>query len=215
MGWFMTNTGSQEGLFPMMSVKLLAICFVCMAMVAASGAKAANPVVTMETSMGTVKIELYEDKAPVSVKNFLSYVDDKFYDSTIFHRVMGRENNTSDFMIQGGGFTADMKEKANKKAAIKNEASNGISNARGTVAMARTGDPDSATCQFYINIGNNTFLDKAESQDGHGYCVFGKVTEGMDIVDKIKAVPTGRKGGMGNVPNDTITIKSIRKAAGS
>ena len=161
--------------------------------------------VVMETSMGTIKIELFADKAPISVKNFLSYVDDKHYDGTIYHRVI------KDFMIQGGGFDADMKQKKTK-AAITNESGNGLANTRGTLAMARTSDPDSATSQFFINTVDNGFLDKAKSRDGVGYCVFGRVVEGMDVVDKIRAVATGQKAGMTDVPNETVTIKSVKKA---
>jgi cyclophilin family peptidyl-prolyl cis-trans isomerase len=183
-----------------------------------------NPVVVMETSMGTIKIELNQDKAPVSVKNFLVYVDDKFYDGTIFHRVIGKENNPKkeDFMIQGGGFTEDRKQKPTKEP-IKNEAGNGLSNAKYTIAMARTDDPNSATAQFYINVADNDFLDKL----GGGYAVFGKVIEGTEVVDKIKAVKTEEKkfavpdprdkaktveATFPNVPVDNIVIKSIRRA---
>ena len=169
-------------------------------------ASAANPVVVMETSMGTIKIELFEDKAPVSVKNFLSYVDDKFYDGTVFHRVIPT------FMIQGGGFEPGMKEKKTKDA-IKNESANGLSNTRGTLAMARTGEPDSATAQFYINVKDNAALDRANVRDKVGYCVFGKVTEGMDVVDKIKGVKTGNRGPHGDVPVDDVVIKTVRRAA--
>ncbi|HEY1376916.1 MAG TPA: peptidylprolyl isomerase [Gemmataceae bacterium] len=185
--------------------------------VAAAAAKAANPVVVMETSMGPIKIELYEDKTPITVKNFLSYVDDKFYDNTIFHRVMGKENSRDDFMIQGGGFTTDKKEKKTK-APIKNESGNGLSNTRGTIAMARTDDPDSATAQFFINIADNSRLDHYRG----GYAVFGKVIDGMDVVDKIKAVRTGRAtletpaGALPapNVPTENVIIKSVRRADG-
>ena len=174
-------------------------------------ARAANPVVVMETSMGTIKIELYPEKAPVTVKNFLSYVDDKFYDGTIFHRVMGKENtgNKEDFMIQGGGFEPEFKQKKTKDP-IKNEAGNGLSNKRGTVAMARTNDPDSATAQFFINVKDNDFLDK--SGRSAGYAVFGKVIEGMDIVDKIKAVETtGHRGRpLPNAPVKDVVIKSVK-----
>ena len=159
---------------------------------AAVPARAENTVVVVETSMGTIKIELFDDKAPITVKNFLSYVDGKHYDGTIFHRVIGKENSDHDFMIQGGGYEPGMKEKKTKEP-IKNEASNGISNTRGTLAMARTNDPDSATAQFFINVADNKFLDKAGRNPG--YAVFGKVVEGMDIVDRIKAVKTtGDKG---------------------
>ncbi|HMF11885.1 MAG TPA: peptidylprolyl isomerase, partial [Gemmataceae bacterium] len=138
-------------------------------------ARAENTVVVMETSAGTIKIELFDDKAPVTVKNFLSYVDDKHYDGTIFHRVMGKENSGRDFMIQGGGYGPGMKEKRTKDP-IKNEAGKGLSNERGTIAMARTNDPDSATAQFFINVVDNKSLDKSERNAG--YAVFGKVIEG-------------------------------------
>jgi peptidyl-prolyl cis-trans isomerase B (cyclophilin B) len=160
----------------------------------------AAPQVVMETSLGTVKLELDDAKAPITVANFLSYADDKFYDNTIFHRVIG------DFMIQGGGFEPGMKQKKTK-APIKNESGNGLSNVRGSIAMARTSDPDSATAQFYINVVNN-----ARSLDAPRYCVFGKVTEGMDVVDKIKAVATSRKAGHDDVPVQDVVIKSIQRA---
>jgi peptidyl-prolyl cis-trans isomerase B (cyclophilin B) len=194
----------------MLSLKVIALCFIALGMVTAGAARAANPVVLIETSMGNIKVELYEEKAPISVKNFLSYVDDKHYDGTIFHRIIGKENADRDFMIQGGGYDKDMKEKKTKPP-IKNEAGNGLSNVRGTVAMARTSVPDSATSQFYINVGDNSFLDRANSRDKVGYAVFGRVIEGMDVVDKIKAVKTGTKNGMGNVPNEPVVIKSIKR----
>jgi peptidyl-prolyl cis-trans isomerase B (cyclophilin B) len=167
-----------------------------------------DTMVVMETSHGTIKIELFADKAPVSVKNFLSYVDDKHYDGTVFHRVI------KDFMVQGGGFDADMKQKKTKPP-IANESSNGLKNTRGTLPMARTSDPDSATSQFFINTVDNAFLDKAQSRDGVGYCVFGRVTEGMDVVDKIRAVATGvdRKSGMSDVPTVAVTINKVTRAA--
>ncbi len=168
----------------------------------ASGAK--NPVVVMETSKGTIKIELYPDKAPDTVKNFLSYVDKKHYDGTIFHRVMPT------FMIQGGGMNPGLAEKKTD-GPIKNEAGNGLSNARGTIAMARTGNPHSATAQFFINTVDNRFLDKENARDGWGYCVFGKVIDGMDVVDKIKNVSTGNVGPHGDVPKEDIIIKSVKK----
>jgi cyclophilin family peptidyl-prolyl cis-trans isomerase len=164
-----------------------------------------NPSVVMTTSSGTIKIELYEDKAPITVKNFLAYVDEKFYDGTVFHRVI------PNFMIQGGGFEPGMNQKKTK-ATIKNESGNGLSNARGTLAMARTSDPDSATAQFFINVVNNDGLDKANSRDRVGYCVFGKVTEGLDVVDKIKAVKTSNKGGHGDVPVQDVTIQTVVRA---
>jgi cyclophilin family peptidyl-prolyl cis-trans isomerase len=176
-------------------------------MLAAAPARAANPVVVIETSMGTIKAELYQEKAPITVKNFLGYVDDKFYDGTIFHRVIGN------FMIQGGGFEPEFKQKKTK-APIKNESANGLSNKRGTLAMARTPEPDSATAQFYINVVDNDGLDKANASDGVGYCVFGKVIEGMDVVDKIKDVKTTGRGGrpLPDAPLKDVLIKSIRRA---
>ncbi len=159
-----------------------------------------NPVVLVETSMGNIKIELFEDKAPITVKNFLDYVDSKHYDGTIFHRVI------PNFMIQGGGMEPGLKEKQTK-AAIKNEAGNGLLNQRGTVAMARTNVPDSATAQFFINVKDNTFLDRANAGDGVGYAVFGRVIEGMDVADKIVNVPTFS----GGVPQHDVIIKSVRR----
>ena len=180
---------------------------------AAPALRAANPVVVMETSKGTIKIELFEDKAPVTVKNFLGYVDDKFYDDTIFHRVMGKENtrNNEDFMIQGGGMLPGLREKKTRDP-IKNEAGNGLSNERGTLAMARTSVPDSATAQFFINVKDNNFLDRAQAQDGVGYCVFGRVVEGMDVVDTIKSVATTTRSGHQDVPTQDVVIKSARRA---
>jgi cyclophilin family peptidyl-prolyl cis-trans isomerase len=162
-----------------------------------------NPVVIMDTSMGRIEIELYGDKAPLTVKNFLSYVDKKSYDGTIFHRVIAT------FMIQGGGFEPGMKEKATQ-APIKNESTNGVANKRGTIAMARTSDPNSATSQFFINVEDNEGLDKAKSRDGVGYCVFGKVIKGLDTVDKIRKVKTTRKFGHDDVPVEDVIIKSVR-----
>ncbi|MGL6073653.1 MAG: peptidylprolyl isomerase [Fimbriiglobus sp.] len=194
-----------------MLLKVMILGVVGLAMVAAGARAAENPVVVIETSMGNIKVELFEEKAPITVKNFLSYVDDKFYDATIFHRVIGKENSGKDFMIQGGGFTADMVQKKTKEQ-IKNEATNGVKNDRGTIAMARTGVVDSATSQFFINVADNNFLNHTEpTTRGFGYCAFGKVIEGMDVVDKIKAVKTGEKGGMGDVPVETVTIKSVKR----
>ena len=186
----------------MLSFKVVAMCFVVLGVIAASGVKAANPVVVMETNHGTVKIELFEDKAPISVKNFLSYVEDKHYDGLIFHRVI------EGFMIQGGGFDADMKQKK-VKAPIKNESGNGVKNQKGTIAMARTSDLDSATSQFYINVKDNDSLN-APGGENSGYAVFGRVIDGMDVVEKIKAVKTGKKMGMSDVPTEDVVIKSIR-----
>jgi len=187
----------------MISVKVIALCFIALGVVAANGARAANPVVVMETSMGTIKIELYEDKAPITVKNFLGYVKDKHYDGLIFHRVI--EN----FMIQGGGFAPGMKQKETKEP-IKNEAANGLSNTKYTIAMARTRVADSATSQFFINVKDNMGLDRANSPDKVGYCVFGKVIEGTDVVDKIKGVKTGMKNGFDDVPTEDVIIKSVK-----
>ncbi len=178
------------------------------ALLGAVSARAANPVYVIETSEGTIKIELYPDKAPKTVKNFEDYVADKFFDGTVFHRI------AKGFVIQGGGFEPGLKEKKTKDP-IKNEAANGLSNTRGTLAMARTSEPDSATSQFFINLkdDNAKFLDKANARDGHGYCVFGKVTEGMDVVDKIGAIDV--KGGQGlqrEYPVKEIVIKSVKKA---
>ena len=168
---------------------------------------AKNPVVVMKTSAGTIKIELFEDKAPISVKNFLAYVDDKHYDGTIFHRVIPT------FMIQGGGYEKGLRKEKKTKPAIKNESTNGLENTRGTLAMARTGEPDSATSQFFINVKDNDFLDKANADDGVGYAVFGKVIEGMDIVDKIKAVKTAERGGQEDVPVEDVVIESVTREA--
>ena len=166
---------------------------------------AANPVVTIETSVGSVDVELDEAKAPVSVKNFLGYVDSKFYDGTIFHRVI------NGFMIQGGGFTEGMKEKPTK-APIKNESNNGLRNDAGTIAMARTQDLDSATSQFYINVANNDSLN-ARGPEANGYAVFGRVVSGMNVVDRIKAVKTGSVHGHSDVPMDTVLIRSVKRKA--
>jgi cyclophilin family peptidyl-prolyl cis-trans isomerase len=187
----------------MLSVKVVALCFVVLGVVAVGGARAANPVVVVETNMGTIKIELFEDKAPTTVKNFLAYTKDKHYDGLIFHRVI------SDFMIQGGGFEPGMKERKTKEA-IKNESDNGLSNLRGTIAMARTSEPNSATSQFFINVKDNKFLDRAMARDKVGYCVFGRVTEGMEVVDKIKEVKTGTKMGHESVPEEDVVIKSVK-----
>ena len=158
--------------------------------------------VLMSTSLGDIKIELYEKEAPESVKNFLSYVNDKFYDGTIFHRVI------AGFMLQGGGFTENMEQKPTKPP-IKNEGGNGLKNDTYTLAMARTSVPDSATSQFFINVKNNDFLNRDKSQDGVGYAVFGKVIDGMDVVKKIEQMQTGRKGMYSDVPVEAVVIKSV------
>jgi len=164
-----------------------------------------NPVVVMSTSLGIIKIELYQDKAPITVKNFLRYVDEKHYDGTIFHRVI------PDFMIQGGGFAPGMKEKQTHDP-INNEAGNGLANKRGTIAMARTNEPDSATAQFFINVVDNAGLDRAKARDKVGYAVFGRVIVGMDVADRIVGVDTGRRGGHENVPVQDVIIRSVRRA---
>ncbi|HZV80815.1 MAG TPA: peptidylprolyl isomerase, partial [Geobacteraceae bacterium] len=162
-----------------------------------------NPVVLVETSMGNVKIELFAKDAPISVKNFLAYVHNGYYKGTIFHRVI------PGFMAQGGGLTAELQPKPGDLPAIKNEAGNGLKNDRGTVAMARTGMVDSATSQFFVNVVNNDFLNHRDnSPGGYGYAVFGKVVEGMDVVDKMVAAPQTRKNAVfQNVPNTPIVIK--------
>jgi peptidyl-prolyl cis-trans isomerase A (cyclophilin A) len=160
-----------------------------------------NPMVLMSTSKGDIKIELYPDKAPITVGNFLGYVKDGFYDGTIFHRVI------PGFMIQGGGFTPDMNQKPTRDP-IKNEADNGLKNNKGTITMARTNVVDSATSQFFINQASNDFLNHG-SRD-FGYAVFGKVVEGMDVVDKIAAAKTGSVGMFQDVPEEAIVIKSVR-----
>lgn len=164
--------------------------------------EAENPRVVLDTSEGKIVLELYMEKAPDTVQNFLGYIDAKFYDGTIFHRVI------PNFMIQGGGFTADMKKKSSR-APIRNEADSGLNNDRYTIAMARTGDPHSATAQFFINTAKNDFLNfKNTTEQGWGYAVFGKVVEGMDTVDAISAVKTNTRGSNGDVPVKPVVIKS-------
>ena len=163
-----------------------------------------NPQVILETSMGSITIELFKEKAPITVKNFLGYVRDGFYDGLIFHRVI------KDFMVQGGGMTESLEQKK-PKFAIKNEATNGLSNVRGTLAMARTAVVDSATSQFFINTVDNLFLNHRNKQpDSFGYCVFGQVLDGMEVVDQIRTVKTGNKSGHGDVPLEPVFINSAR-----
>ncbi len=170
---------------------------------AAAKERNATPMITIKTSIGEIQAELDPVKAPKTVANFLQYVKDGHYDGTIFHRVI------SNFMIQGGGFTKDFQQKATR-AAVVNEAGNGLKNVRGTLAMARTNVVDSATSQFFINVVDSDFLDhKDETARGFGYCVFGKVTKGLDVVDKIRAVKTGNANGMGDVPVEPVVILSI------
>ena len=164
-----------------------------------------NPKVEVDTAKGKIILELYADRAPKTVKNFLAYVDAGFYDGIIFHRVI------PNFMIQGGGFTADMQQKKTR-APIDNEADNGLRNERGTIAMARTSDPHSATAQFFINTKNNDFLNhKGKSPQGWGYAVFGRVVGGMDVVDAISGVKTGTRGPFRDVPTDPIVITRITR----
>ena len=189
-----------------MKIKLIVVLSALITLVTAgvTMAAAGNPKVEMETSKGKMVIELFPDKAPETVKNFLNYVETKYYDGTIFHRVIPK------FMIQGGGFTSDMKQKS-AGAPIKNEADNGLKNDRGTIAMARTGAPHSATAQFFFNSVNNDFLNhKSKTQQGWGYVVFGKVISGMDVIDAISAVKTVTRGGFRDVPAETIEIISAR-----
>jgi cyclophilin family peptidyl-prolyl cis-trans isomerase len=181
-----------------MKVRTLFTAFA--ALFGAAAAHAANPVVVLETNKGDIKIELFEDKSPITVKNFLQYVDDKHYDGLVFHRVI------SNFMIQGGGYDVDLKERKTR-APIKNESGNGVPNKRGYIAMARTNDLDSATSQFYINVVDNPNLDKGQ------YCAFGRVIDGMDVVDRIKSVPTGPRGHFeSDVPKEDVVIKKARRA---
>jgi cyclophilin family peptidyl-prolyl cis-trans isomerase len=175
---------------------------------AVAPATAANPQVRMTTSAGVIEIELYADKAPATVKNFLEYVDAGFYNGTIFHRVI------KGFMIQGGGFEPGMKQKPTR-APIQNEADNGLKNTAGTLAMARTGDPHSASAQFFINAVDNGFLDhKDKTPRGWGYAVFGKVTKGMDVVQKIEGAATGNVGPFGDVPKQDVVIQKAERIKG-
>ena len=182
-------------------VRLLgALCLALALLAPANLAAQDKPVLVIETSMGNITVELNRARAPKSVENILAYVNSGFYDGTIFHRVI------SNFMIQGGGFTPDMARKTPRDP-IQNEAGNGLKNRRGTLAMARTAEIQSATAQFFINVQDNSFLDhKGNSSRDFGYAVFGKVTDGMDVVDKIKNVKTGD----GDVPTETVLIKTIR-----
>lgn len=183
------------------------ITFTAVFALAVSGRTQDNPVlVLMKTSKGDMTIELYPDKAPLTVKNFLHYVDNKFYDGTIFHRVM------KGFMIQGGGWTADFVQKDPLLPPVKNESLNGLKNRKYTIAMARTGDPHSGTSQFYINHVDNYGLDYPSTNDGgFGYCVFGAVTAGTEVVEAIANSRTMTKRGMANVPRETITIVSVTR----
>ena len=165
-----------------------------------------NPQVQMTTSLGPVTIELFENEAPETVRNFLAYVDDGFYNDTIFHRVI------DGFMAQGGGMTPEMQEKPTREP-IQNEADNGLKNERGTLAMARTSDPHSASSQFFVNLVDNEFLNHRSTQPAeYGYCVFGRVTAGMDVIDAMKDIPTGTRGMHQDVPTTPILINSVQRA---
>jgi peptidyl-prolyl cis-trans isomerase A (cyclophilin A) len=193
----------------MTSITLLSVVVLglgaCLSLSAVAGQDSTQkPVVVLDTSLGAITLELYPDKAPITVENFLKYLDEGFYDNLIFHRVM------PGFMVQGGGMTDQMVEKSvGKHRPIKNESSNGLSNDRGTVAMARTADPNSATCQFFINHVDNPNLNTY----GGGYTVFGKVIDGIDVVDKIAKVPTTTRGPHENVPLKPVYIKSAKRKA--
>ncbi len=179
----------------------MTVCLLLSGIAIAAAAAERNPVVLMETSMGKVKIELFPKESPATVKNFLSYVKGGYYNGTTFHRVI------PGFMIQGGGFTLEMQPKPAGQP-IKNEAANGLKNNRGTLAMARTANPNSATSQFFINVVNNDALNRP-LPDGHGYAVFGRVIEGMDVVDRIASVKTGMSMGFQDVPLTPVVIKSM------
>jgi peptidyl-prolyl cis-trans isomerase A (cyclophilin A) len=166
--------------------------------------KPPHDIVVLDTSAGRIKVRLFTDKAPLTVKNFLGYVDANFYSGTIFHRVI------PDFMLQGGGLDGDLNEKPAREP-VRNESANGLVNRRGTIAVARMAAPDSGTCQFFINVKDNTFLDRPNSPDGAGYCVFGEVVEGMDVVDAIAHVQTGNRGAHQNVPLQNVVIQSVRR----
>ena len=184
--------------------RIVSLVLVAAAWMAGATALRAQTVVILDTTKGKIVVELEDQKAPITVKNFLKYVDDKHYDNTIFHRVI------PGFMVQTGGLTDDMREKESRQP-IKNESTNGLQNRRGTLAMARTGDPNSATSQFFINVKDNAGLDKANAQDAVGYAVFGRVLEGMDVVDAIVNAPTTTRGGHENVPQTAIYIRSARR----
>jgi peptidyl-prolyl cis-trans isomerase A (cyclophilin A) len=197
----------------MLLKKIPAICALALGLaIGPEGASAqSNPQVLIKTSEGEIVVELYPDKAPKSVANFLQYVDDDHYDGTIFHRVI------SGFMIQGGGFGADFYDgnlqTRKTRAPIEIESNNGLKNDRGTIAMARTGDPNSATSQFYINVVDNDSLNYP-GHDGYGYTVFGRVIEGMDVVDRIRKVPTGTVGPFRDVPREPVLIESVVRVGG-
>lgn len=184
---------------------LVLIMLVALQSAAAADQAAVNPRVVLETAKGPIVIELFPQKAPATVKNFLAYVDTGFYDGTVFHRVIPK------FMIQGGGLTADMHKKPTEKP-VSNEADNNLKNTRGTVAMARTGEPHSATSQFFINIADNEFLDhRGKTPQGWGYAVFGRVAEGMAVVDAISGVKTSNSGMFQDVPVEPVVIEKVQR----
>ena len=189
-----------------MILRSIACCVISLTifLITPSASAQSNPVVVIETSLGNITVELYQDEAPISVENFLTYVRDDFYAGTIFHRVI------KGFMVQGGGMTEDMVRKATNPP-IKNEATNGLRNERGTLAMARTAVVDSATAQFFINVANNRALNhESETQAEYGYAVFGKVIDGMDVVVEIEDTPTTTAGPYRDVPSTPVIIKSIQ-----
>ncbi len=181
-------------------LSFLAVFMILFSGVAMSEEKTKNPIVVLKTNYGDIYIELYPDKAPITVENFLIYVKEGFYNGLIFHRVI------PNFVIQGGGFDKDMKPRKPTHPPIKNESDNGLSNLRGTIAMARTSDPDSASSQFFINLRDNTFLDYGRTPQKWGYAVFGKVIKGMDVVDKISTVKTTIKPPYRDVPVEPVII---------
>ncbi len=188
--------------YRMLKISAVALSLV-LALAVETVAAQANPQVDFDTSAGRFRLELRQDKAPVTVANFLTYVRDGYYDGTIFHRVIGN------FMIQGGGFTAEF-EKKKTRDPIQNEADNGLKNLKGSISMARTGQPHSATAQFFINVQDNPALDYRASQgQGWGYAVFGNVVSGMEVIEKIKQTATTRRGSYSDVPVETILIKSV------
>lgn len=185
---------------------LLAVAFVISPAHGEDATMPANPVIAIKTSMGTMTAELWPEKAPKTVENFLSYVDESYFDGLVFHRVI------PNFMVQGGGFDTNMVQKKTK-APVVNEASADVPNKRGTLAMARTTDINSATSQFFINLADNGFLNhRDKSVRGYGYCVFGKLTDGLDVLDKIAAVKTGKSGPHSDVPVEAVTITSIKRS---
>jgi peptidyl-prolyl cis-trans isomerase A (cyclophilin A) len=204
LDFFIDNFKEETMLKKILIILACGLPILCAGFAGAAEPAARNPVVLMETSLGNVKLELFAREAPISVKNFLDYVNSGFYDGTVYHRVI------PNFMIQGGGFTTDLKEKQTNPP-IKNEADNGLKNRPGTLAMARTMVVNSATAQFFINVVDNGSLNhRDKTPQGYGYAVFGKVSEGMDVVNKIAAVKTGTQKGFRDVPETSVVIKSMK-----